>query len=437
MLNKIKIIGAGLAGSEAALQLADKGWQVHLYEMRGKKQTPAHQTDLCAELVCSNSLKSKLPSTSSGLLKAEINLLGCKLLFLAEQASVEAGNALAVDREIFSQIVTQRIKSHPNIRYFNEEVCSLNDELTILATGPLSSDNITAELLKTIGQNHLYFFDAIAPVVSTESINMEIAFKKSRYDDVNDDYINCPFNKEEYLRFVDALNSGDKHEAKEFENDFFRDPSYRFYENCMPIEELARRGTDTLRFGVMRPVGLEDPRTGRRPYALIQLRIENKEKTAYNLVGCQTMLKYGAQKDIFRLIPGLKQAEFVRYGSIHRNTYINTPAVCNSDLSLRNKSNIFLAGQLSGVEGYVESIFSGLLIAKIINRELKSLPDTTISGQLWRYLITENKHFLPMNSNFGLLPALDKKIGKKERKNAYSERALSDLIQFQKLILKE
>jgi len=429
-LKQIKIIGAGLAGSEAALQFADSGWQVRLYEMRDKTRTPAHQTNLCAELVCSNSLKSKLLSTSSGLLKAEMNRLGCKLLPLAEKAAVQAGNALAVDREIFAKTVTQQIVSHPNIRLINEEVTQLDDELTLLATGPLSSDSITGELLKIIGNNHLYFFDAIAPVISSDSINMDIAFSKSRYDDDNSDYINCPFNKDEYLRFVQALNQGEKHEAREFENTYFHDPSFRFYENCMPVEELARRGVDTLRFGVMRPVGLEDPRTGRRPYALIQLRIENHDQTAYNLVGCQTMLKYGVQKEIFRLIPGLENAEFLRYGSIHRNTYINTPLVCNSNLSLKNKDNIYLAGQLSGVEGYVESVFSGLLVAKIINQEIDMLPETTISGQLWKYLITENKHFLPMNSNFGLLPALDKKTGKKERKNAYSERALTDLESF-------
>lgn len=427
-MNKIiKIIGAGLAGSEAALQMADKGWKVKLYEMRPLINTPAHQTDLCAELVCSNSLKSKLPSTSSGVLKAEMDLLGCKLLNIARESAVEAGNALAVDREVFAQKVSKIIKAHPNIEYINQEITELNDELTILATGPLTSLSLTEQLLKCIGEEQLYFFDAIAPVVTTDSIDYSIAFSKSRYDDSNSDYINCPFNKEEYYNFVEALNLAEKHEAREFENEYFKDPQYKFYENCMPIEELARRGKDTLRFGVMRPVGLEDPRTGRRPYALVQLRIENKEMSAYNLVGCQTMLKYSEQTRIFRMIPGLQHAEFTRLGSIHRNTYVNTPSICNPDLSLKNKSNVYLAGQLSGVEGYMESIFSGLLVSKIISENLALLPETTISGQLWRYLITENKHFLPMNSNFGILPPLDKRYNKKDRKAEYGERAIADM----------
>ena len=320
--------------------------------------------------------------------------------------------------------------NHPNIKLINEEVTAFDDTLTILATGPLSSDKITQSLIKDIGDNHLYFFDAIAPVVYTDTINMDIVFSKSRYSDDNSDYLNCPFNKDEYLNFVDALIKGEKYEAKEFESEFFNNIEYKFYENCIPIEELARRGVDTLRYGTMRPVGLDDPRTGKRPYALIQLRIENRNKTTYNLVGCQTMLKYGAQKDIFRLIPGLENADFARYGSIHRNTYINTAKVCNENFSLKNRSNIFVAGQLSGVEGYVESIFSGLLVANIINSKLPILPETTIMGQIWRFLTTEHKHFLPINANFGLLPAILDKIGKKEKKLEYSQRALSDLSSF-------
>lgn len=429
-MKKIKIIGAGLAGSEAALQFAKKGWKVDLYEMRNKQKTPAHQTDLCAELVCSNSLKSRLVTSSSGLLKAEMELLGCELLKYAKETSVEAGNALAVDREMFSRKVTEVIKSHENIRYINEEVTTLDNELSILCTGPLTSDALTKEILSIIGSNHLYFFDAIAPVIAEDSIDYNIAFSKSRYDDENTDYINCPFNKDEYYQFVEALNEAEKHEAKEFENDFFQDPKYQFYENCMPIEELARRGKDTLRFGVMRPVGLEDPRTGRRPYALIQLRIENKDKTAYNLVGCQTMLKYHEQKKVFQLIPGLQNADFLRYGSIHRNTYLNTPLICNQSLNLKERPNIYLAGQLSGVEGYMESIFSGLLVSQIICNSLVSLPLTTISGQLWNHLITEKKTFLPMNSNFGLLPALNEKKNKKDRKQLFAERSINDLKAF-------
>lgn len=432
-MKEIRIIGAGLAGCEAALQLADKGWKVKLYEMRPVRMTPAHHTDLCAELVCSNSLKSNLISTSSGLLKAEMELLGCRLLRIARQNSVQAGNALAVDRDLFAQMVSQEISDHPDIELIREEIIDLNsDELTILATGPLTSDALTESLLKIIGEEQLYFFDAIAPVISKDSIDFDIVFSKSRYDKGESDYLNCPFNKEEYESFVDALLSGEKHEAKEFENRFFQDPQYKFYENCMPVEALAQRGRETLRFGVMRPVGLEDPRTGRRAYAVLQLRMENKEGTAYNLVGCQTMLTYGAQKDVFRLIPGLQNAEFVRLGSIHRNTYLKTPMICNRNLSFKNKPNLYIAGQISGLEGYMESVFGGLLTSLIISESLQSLPSTTISGKLWEHLTTQTDKYLPMNSNFGLLPELEKKTGKKDRKEKYAERALKDMSIFLK-----
>ncbi len=427
MMKKINIIGAGLAGSECALQLADKNWKVYLYEMRPKKQTPAHKTDLFAELVCSNSLKSNLNSTSSGLLKAELDLLDCKLLNIARSVSVDAGNALAVDRDLFAQKVTQFINNHPNIEVFHDEVTELSKDLTVLATGPLTSDTLTGKLIEIIGNEHLYFFDAIAPVISKDSINNEIVFSKSRYDKGPSDYLNCPFTKDEYYRFVDALISGEKHEAKEFENQFFLDTQYKFYENCMPIEAIAMKGIDSLRFGVLRPVGLEDPRTGKRAFAVLQLRIENMGTTAYNLVGCQTMLKFGAQKEIFQLIPGLENAEFLRYGSIHRNTFLNTPKICNDDLSLKNLPNIYLAGQISGLEGYVESIYGGLLVSKILSENLKKLPSNTITGKLWDHLITETDKFLPMNSNFGILPELDKKYGKKERKEIYSNRSIEDL----------
>lgn len=439
----INIIGAGLAGCEAALQLADAGFNVHLFEMRPDIKTPAHKTGYFAELVCSNSLKSSLISTSSGLLKAEMELLNCKLLSFAQKYSVPAGNALSVDREYFSKAVTQVIENHPNIKIIREEFCNFNDELTILASGPLTSDNLTQALINEIGNNHLYFFDAIAPVISADSIDKRIAFSKTRYDKGEPDYINCPFEKDEYYNFVEALLTGEKHEPKEFESAFFNDVKFSFYENCMPIEELARRGKDTLRYGVLRPVGLENPHTGKRPFAVLQLRIENLSQTAYNLVGCQTMLKYGVQKEVFRLIPGLANADFVRYGSIHRNTYLNTPDICNVDLSLKNKPNIFLAGQLSGVEGYVESIFSGLLLSMIIkerlvnNSTLHILPETTISGQLWRYITGQldqknTKHrFTPMNANFGLLPDVYQgKKNKTEKKQLYSERALRDLSEY-------
>lgn len=438
-MKKINIIGAGLAGSEAALQLADKGWKVNLYEMRPEAQTPVHQTGDFAELVCSNSLKSKLLTTASGLLKEEMKILGCKLLSIAESCYVPAGSALAIDRELFARKVTKIISEHQNIKIFREEVTELGNDITIVASGPLTSEKLTENLIEIIGDEHLYFFDAIAPIVSADCLNMDLIYRKTRYDKGEPDYLNCPFSKEEYEKFVYSLNSAEKHEAREFESKFFKNVNFRFYENCTPIEELARRGKDTLRYGVMRPVGLEVPGTNKRPYAVIQLRAENKDRTAYNLVGCQTMLKYGEQKKIFKQIPGLQNAGFLRFGSIHRNTYLNSPEILNKDLSLKKKENIFLAGQLSGVEGYVESILSGLLVSKNVTRPAWSrlvhtkivelLPETTISGQLWRYLITENKNFQPMNANFGLLPSLEDKIkDKRLRKEKLAERAIKDLI---------
>jgi methylenetetrahydrofolate--tRNA-(uracil-5-)-methyltransferase len=431
---KIKIIGAGLAGSEAALQLADRGWQVELYEMRPEKNTPAHESGDFAELVCSNSLKSKLITTASGLLKEEMKILDCKLLPIAEEFSVPAGNALAINRKKFAEAVTDKIESNPNIKVHREEVFLLEDKLTIVATGPLTSEKLTEELLNIIGEEHLYFFDAIAPIVDVNSLDLNVIFRKTRYDKGEADYLNCPFTKEQYYLFVDALNDAAKHEAKEFESKFFQNINFSFYENCTPIEELARRGKETLRFGVMRPVGLEDPVTGRRPYAVIQLRAENKAETSFNLVGCQTMLKYGEQKRIFRMIPGMEQSEFHRYGSIHRNTYLNSPHILNEDLSLKVNRNIYIAGQLSGVEGYVESILLGMLIARNIMNQSRGkavrvdLPETTISGQLWRHLIKEVKDFQPMNANFGLLPPLEEKIRDKKKKKAMmAERSLEDL----------
>ncbi len=429
----ITIAGAGLAGCEAALQLATRGWQVWLYEMRPERMTPAHRTGKCAELVCSNSLKSLRPDTASGLLKQELELLGCRLLELAKLAAVPAGHALAVDREAFADAVTRQIESNPNIILIRSELTEIPDGLSILAGGPLTSDALMQSLINLLGEQHLYFFDAIAPIVSADSLDGSIVFEKSRYDKGEADYLNCPFTQEEYLRFVDALRRGEKHNAHEFENEYFKSPDFRFYENCLPIEELARRGIDTLRFGVLRPVGLEDPRTGRRAYAVLQLRAENKDRTAFNLVGCQTMLTYGAQKEVFRLIPGLQNAEFLRLGSIHRNSYLNAPLVLNENLSLKARPDTWLAGQLSGVEGYVESIATGLLTALIINRtcamgqEFKPLPDTTVLGQLHRRLITSSDApFQPVNANFGLLPE-PAGIEKSRKKQEYANRSLTDL----------
>lgn len=431
-MKKIKIIGAGLAGSEAALQLADAGWKVELFEMRPHKRTPAHQTEYFAELVCSNSFKSKLITTAAGLLKKEMEILGCKLLPIAKKCRVPAGNALAINRKLFAEKITDLIENHPHISVRREEVVALDDEPTIVATGPLTSENLTRNILEIIGEEHLYFFDAIAPIVDAESLDRNIIYEKTRYDKGEADYLNCPFTKEEYYRFVESLQNAEKHKAHEFETQFFQNIDFRFYENCTPIEELARRGKDTLRFGVMRPVGLENPKTQKRPFAVIQLRAENKEKTAYNLVGCQTMLKYGEQKKIFRLIPGMEKAEFLRFGSIHRNSYLNAPHIFNPDLSLKNKPNIFVAGQLSGVEGYTESVFSGLLVSLIISQSPKFnpnvLPQSTISGQLYRYLLKENKNFQPVNANFGLLPPLPEKIKDKKLKKAkLAERSLENL----------
>ncbi len=437
-MKKIKIIGAGLAGCEAALQLADAGWQVRLFEMRPSQMTPAHKTDKFAEIVCSNSFKSNLISTASGLLKAEMKMLGCKLLSVAAECSVPAGNALAVDRDRFSEAVTKAISQHPNIEIGREEVAVLTDEPTIIATGPLTSPALTKHLVDLIGEEQLYFFDAIAPIVDAESLDYSIVYRKTRYDKGEADYLNCPFTKEEYYEFVGALNAGEKHAAHEFESEFFQNIKFQFYENCTPIEELARRGKDTLSFGVMRPVGLEDPKTGKRPFAVIQLRSENAQNTSYNLVGCQTMLQYGEQKRIFRLIPGLHNAEFLRFGSIHRNSFLNAPRILNENLSLKAKPNVFIAGQLAGVEGYVESILGGLLAAKSIipsaaighsvSNILSVLPETTISGQLWRHLITPNENFQPMNANFGLLPPFTQKIKDKSlKKQMLAERSLADL----------
>lgn len=433
MQKEISIIGAGLAGCEAALQLASRDWKVRLYEMRPNVMTPAHKSANCAELVCSNSLKSLRTDTAAGLLKQELKMLGCKLLEIAMDNAVPAGHALAVDRDAFAEAVTKLIESTENITLIREEMPDIPDGNVILAGGPLTSDALMQSLITRLGEQHLYFFDAIAPIVSADSLDRSIVFDKSRYDKGEADYLNCPFTKEEYLEFVQALQNGEKHEAHEFENAMFHDVRFRFYENCMPVEELARRGVDTLRFGVLRPVGLEDPRTGRRPYAVMQLRAENKDRTAFNLVGCQTMLKYGVQKDVFRKIPGMQNAEFLRYGSIHRNSYLNSPELLNDNLSLKEMPKVWLAGQFSGVEGYTESISMGMLVALIIDYSFSHdeamfpLPESTVLGQFWRRLITPSEQrFQPVNANFGLLPELIN-VDKSKKKTEYAERSLRDL----------
>lgn len=424
---EIKIIGAGLAGSEAALCLAEMGISVNLLEMRPLRMTPAHGTDLAAELVCSNSLKSDLLDTASGLLKEELRLLGSRLLPIARSCAVPAGHALAVDRLLFAQKVTQTLQNHPRIRITRQEVTELPVECSILCAGPLVSDSLARSLQEVVGESQLSFFDAIAPIVSAESIDSAKVYAKDRYDKGEPDYLNCAFTREEYYRFVDALLEGEQHQAREFENEFFREVDFNYYENCTPIEELARRGRETLRHGVMRPMGLE--RDGMKPFAVLQLRAENKDRTAFNLVGCQTMLRYPEQQRIFRLIPGLERAEFLRFGSIHRNSYLNAPRVLAPNLTLRNARHIFVAGQLAGVEGYVECMGTGLLVAKIIGEGIGMLPPQTILGQIWRRLIDpEQKNFQPVNANFGILPALDDNVrDKKLKKQLYSKRSLEAL----------
>lgn len=429
MKKEIVIIGGGLAGCEAALYLAEQGWKITLYEMRPGVQTPAHETGNLAELVCSNSLKSTRLDTASGLLKAEINTLGGKLLKIAESCSVPAGHALAVDRDRFAQKVEETISGNPRISLIREEVTELPDGPAILATGPLTSDAMMQALATALGEEHLYFFDAIAPIVDADSIDHTKIYRKDRYDKGDADYLNCAFNKDEYYRFVEALEAGEKHAAHEFENEFFTGVKFSFYENCMPIEELARRGKDTLRHGVMRPMGLETP-DGKKPFAVLQLRSENLDNTAYNLVGCQTMLRQGCQKEVFRLIPGLENAEFLRYGSIHRNAFLNSPQLLAENMSFVKMPQLYLAGQLAGVEGYVECIGSGLLVAKIISEGLQLLPEVSILGQLWRHLISpDNARFQPMNANFGILPKLENEPrDKKLKKQMYSQRSLEGIV---------
>lgn len=426
----VSIIGAGLAGCEAALQLADSGYQIELYEMRPGVQTPAHQTADLAELVCSNSLKSTRQDTGSGLLKAELKLLGCKLLDIAEACAVAAGHALAVDRQLFAQRVTTAVTEHPKITLIREERSSFPEGPLILATGPLTSEAMMQALSELLGEKHLFFFDAIAPILDADSIDYDIVYAKARYDKGEPDYLNCAFDREQYYEFVEALISGEKHEAHEFENAFFSGEKFNFYENCMPIEELARRGKDTLRHGVMRPMGLELPQTGKKAFAVLQLRAENADRTAFNLVGCQTMLRYPEQKRIFRLIPGLANASFLRFGSIHRNAYLNTPDLVMPNLELKARSQTWVAGQLSGVEGYVECIASGLVTARLVADSMTLLPPETILGQLWRRLISEpdKRGFQPVNANFGLLPALaNPPRDKKLKKELLSQRALDAL----------
>lgn len=427
----INVIGAGLAGCEAAWQIASRGHKVKLWEMRPTVQTPAHNTGDFAELVCSNSFGSAVETTAPGLLKQEIARLNSVILATAEKARVPAGGALAVDRHVFAQLVTEQIKNHPLITVVEEECRAIPEGITVIATGPLTSEGLTTVLQSMTESENLHFYDAAAPIVEGSSIDESAGFWAARYDKGDPDYFNCPMNKDEYEAFWEALVSAELAPINdELEGDI------TVFEGCMPIEVLAKRGKDALRYGPFKPVGLKDA-SGNRPYAVLQLRKENTEATLFNLVGCQTRLKWGEQRRVFRMIPALEEAEFVRYGVMHRNTFVNSPDVLCATFQMRNHSHIFLAGQLTGVEGYMESTASGLLAGinavRLANgRKLLTLPEDTILGALARYISTADpKHFQPMNANFGLLPPLEERIRDKQaRKGAYVERALKSLEEY-------
>jgi len=413
---RIRIIGAGLAGCEAAWQCARRGLEVELYEMRPGRSTPAHQTDKFAELVCSNSLKSESENSAPWLLKEEMRRAGSLLLRLARETSVPAGHALAVDRENFSGRVTEVISSEPLIRVVREEATQIreDDGLTVIATGPLTSDSLSREIARLSGSDHLFFYDSISPIVEADSIDMDKVYMAARYGKGTADYINCPMTKEEYDHFMDALIEAQSVDAKEWEN-------LNYFEGCLPIEEIARRGRDTLRFGPMKPVGLDDPRTGKWPYAVVQLRQENLRADSYNLVGFQNHLRFGDQARVLRLIPGLENAKFLRYGQIHRNTYINAPSLLAELLNLKRHPNVFFAGQISGVEGYTESIAMGLLagrnVAQIaLGQAAAPPPRETALGSLVHYIChAESRNFQPANITFDLLPQLEETVRRRVR----------------------
>jgi methylenetetrahydrofolate--tRNA-(uracil-5-)-methyltransferase len=434
MNRELIVVGGGLAGSEAAWQAAEAGIDVRLYEMRPGQTTPAHETTWLAELVCSNSLGSDLPHKAPGLLKAELRGLGSLILECATQTAVPAGSSLAVDREAFARLVTERITGHPRITLITEEMTAIPDAPAIIASGPLTSPSLAESIGRLSGQEYLYFYDAVSPIVQAETIDMTIAFRQSRYDrgeQEEGDYINCPMTREEYEAFVTALSSAKTIELKQFERE---DP--HFFEGCMPIEALAARGRDALAFGPMRPVGLVDPRTGRRPHAVVQLRQDNLAGSLFNIVGFQTNLKWGDQKRVLRLIPGLAAAEFARYGMMHRNTYINSPAVLQPTLQYRNRADLFFAGQIVGVEGYVGNAGTGLLAgvnaARLLNGQHPViLPPATMLGALCHYVThAAARDFQPMKANFGILPPLPPRPGKEDRGRHYTERALTALRRF-------
>ncbi|TCT26783.1 methylenetetrahydrofolate--tRNA-(uracil-5-)-methyltransferase [Melghiribacillus thermohalophilus] len=426
----VSVIGAGLAGSEAAWQLAKRGISVTLYEMRPVKQTPAHHTDQFAELVCSNSLRANSLTNAVGILKEEMRRLDSIIIKAADQCQVPAGGALAVDRHEFSGYVTEHVKNHPNVIVRHEEVTELPEGPVIIATGPLTSEALSKQLKEMTGEEYLYFYDAAAPIIEKDSIDMEKVYLKSRYDKGEAAYLNCPMTEEEFDRFYEALIEAETAPLKEFEKEIY-------FEGCMPIEVMAKRGKKTLLFGPLKPVGLEDPETGKRPHAVVQLRQDDAAGTLYNMVGFQTHLKWGAQKEVFRLIPGLEHAEIVRYGVMHRNTFINSPKLLRPTYQYKQREDLFFAGQMTGVEGYVESAASGLLAginaARLVRDEdLLVFPPETMIGSLAHYITaTSPEHFQPMNVNFGLLKPLPEKIKHKQQRNEqYAKRALNTIQNF-------
>ncbi|GLU97394.1 FADH(2)-oxidizing methylenetetrahydrofolate--tRNA-(uracil(54)-C(5))-methyltransferase TrmFO [Megamonas funiformis] len=438
-MKKVIIVGAGMAGSEAAWQVAQRGIKVDLYEMRPKKSTPAHKTEKFAELVCSNSLRGAGLENAVGLLKEEMRQLNSIIMESADINRVPAGGALAVDREGFSQYITDKVKNHPNVTVINKEIETIpreDDAITIIASGPLTSEVLAKSIGELTGQDYFYFYDAAAPLISKESIDMSKAYRASRYGKGTADYINCPMDKEEYEKFWQELTTAELAPIKEFEK-------AKFFEGCMPVEEMARRGIDTLLYGPLKPVGLEDPKTGKRPYAVVQLRQDNAADSLYNIVGFQTHLKWPEQKRVFGLIPGLENAEFVRYGVMHRNTFINSPELLRPTLQYKDRDDLLFAGQMTGVEGYIESAASGLVagvnaayLAKGENPVI--FPEQTAHGSMCKYITSAvAKHFQPMNANFGLMPPLEERIrDKKLKKQKIAERALEFLAKFKIDVLK-
>lgn len=428
MTQVVNVVGAGLAGSEAAYQLAQRGVKVNLIEMRPVKQTPAHHTDKFAELVCSNSLRGNALTNAVGVLKEEMRQLDSLIISAADKARVPAGGALAVDRHDFAGYVTETLKNHPNITVLNEEINSIPEGYTIIATGPLTTDKLANEIVEATGKDQLYFYDAAAPIIEKDSIDMNKVYLKSRYDKGEAAYLNCPMTEDEFNTFYDALMEAEVAPVNEFEKE-------KYFEGCMPFEVMAERGRKTLLFGPMKPVGLEDPKTGERPYAVVQLRQDDAAGTLYNIVGFQTHLKWGAQKDVIRLIPGLENVEIVRYGVMHRNTFINSPDVLTETYELKGKEELYFAGQMTGVEGYVESAASGLVAGinvahKMLNKGEVIFPRETMIGSMAYYIshAKNEKNFQPMNANFGLLPTLEKKVkDKKLRYEKLADRALTYL----------